>query len=255
MNLKNPPRVLLASPTSEHKLYCQAEWIDLLRSLTYPNLKFIIIDNSDTQLNFHRLKSLTASDKRFSIIYKKFDKSTSVLERIARCQEIFRKYCLNLKYDYLFSLESDVFSPVNIIEWLVNLDKPLVGCAYFHFQREETAMLLHEITTFDDGKQETHTLSFRKQFEFFDGTVKKAVQPGIGCMLMRADVLEKVQFRLITDIPEYKDLPMAGYPSDYVFYEDLRHNYNIFPYIDTSIIPVHVNSNDRWQKLKENGLA
>jgi hypothetical protein len=89
-----------------------------------------------------------------------------------------------------------------------------------------------------------------------DGTVKKAVHPGIGCMLIRADVLEKTQFRLITDIPEYQHLkiPTMGFPSDYVFYEELRYKFNLFPYIDTSIIPVHLNSKARWDAIQNSGL-
>lgn len=193
------------------------------------------------------------------ILWKKFDSVTTIRERIARCQEVMRKYALNLKYDFAFSLESDVFPPLNIIEWLVSFNKPLIGCSYFHSfgEGEGVTMLLHEIATYNDGSQELHRLSFRQQCEFMDGTIKPAVQPGIGCMLIRADVLAKTQFRLITDIPEYQHLsiPTEGFPSDYVFYEELRHKFNLFPLIDTSIIPEHFNSADRWKKIQNAGMG
>jgi hypothetical protein len=222
------PKILLATPTSEFKDYCIIPWINYIKSLTFP-LDILIVDNSrdpEYHKKFiqHGLKTL----------YVKPRANEDIKGLIARSQEVIRNYCLLGGYDYLFSLESDIFSAPNIIEHLLGFRKSVVGLSYFIGQACESNLIIFELETFGYSSL-SRTAEPDKAFHLFDGTCKPHYQIGLGCILISRNVLELVKFR--SD---------EVYFSDVNFHTDLK-KLGISSYLDTSNIAFHFNGN--WDKV------
>lgn len=76
-------------------------------------------------------------------------------------------------------------------------------------------------------------------FWMFDGNVKPVYQLGLGCLLIRRDVFEKVEFRIEKEDP-------AKSHADTYFHSDLK-KMGIPVYCDTKFMARHINGN--WHKI------
>lgn len=223
------PRILLATPTSKHKDYCADKWIEYIKSLTYPNLDILIVDNSsDPEYHKKFLK------EGFKVLYLAPKKNEDIKLLIARSQEVIRNYCILGGYDYLFSLESDIFSAPNIIEHLLNFRKSVVGLSYFIGQAFQSELVFFELETFGYSSL-SRTADPDRAFHLFDGTCKPFYQIGLGCVLIATWVLELIKFRA-DDV----------YFSDVNFHQDLR-LLGILSYLDMSNMAFHMNGS--WSKV------
>lgn len=238
------PKVLLACPTSQHKTYCQSDWVANVKNLTYPNLEILIVDNSRDSKNAIELKRLFEGCKHKWQVINSEPKET-VCDTLVDCCNKIRQYVLKEKFDYWFSLESDLFPPVNIIEYLLAFQKPLVCATYFTFGGDSTLLLNHEmlrIGKFPYVQIKTMLNTFINDVKD-KGVLKPTLQAGMGCLMVKANVLRKVMFRY--DANEFK----AGY-HDYFFLMDLyRLGYTV--YSDFSVIIEHRNNSKRWDKILE----
>ena len=239
----NYPKVLLACPTSEHKAYCQSDWVANVKNLTYPNLEILIVDNSKDSKNTLELQRLFEGCKHQYQIINVEPKET-VVDTLVSCCNRIRQYVLKEKFDYWFSLESDLFPPVNIIEYLIAYQKTAICSTYFVFGGNATSLLSHEMTTIGGYPY----LSVKSMLNTFINDVKEqglkpTLQAGIGCFLLKANVLKKVGFRY--DANEFKQ----GF-HDYFFLMDL-YRLGIPVYTDFSVIVEHRNNSKRWAKILE----
>lgn len=230
-------KILLACPTSDVKAYCQDEWIAQLSKFTYPNLDILIVENSETDENYKYLKS-----KGVNVVYAGAQlKGLNIRQKIFKCTQYIRNYVIKNKYDYWFSLESDIFVPENVVEHLVALNKQVVGIPYFHFS-EESVCLLHMELYNIRGTSFVDYYSNDKSFLFCDGKVKQMYQNGFGCLLVHKDIVKNMKFI-------YEDTSFMAFP-DYFFHQKLLMN-DVPVYVDTSMFATHKNSNKRWAALAE----
>lgn len=131
----------------------------------------------------------------------------------------------------MLSLECDVFpSDINFIVNLIAADKPVISHPYFIGMGDQSVPMIQTIDKTTDPPRETRNMN---ELEFFDiaGKTIRVFNAGLGCTLIRRDVIEKFPFRWDPEI-EYHD--------DSFFADDL-YMAGIRWYCDTSSICRHHN--------------
>jgi len=106
------PKVLIGTVTYEGKDYCFDKFLENLKKISYENYDFIIIDNSKTDEYYKKLKSLGLNAFRTP-------RGNNSREAIAFSMNFMRDYFLKGKYDYLLTLESDLFPNAKVIDRLI----------------------------------------------------------------------------------------------------------------------------------------
>lgn len=247
----NYPKILVACPTSDYKLYCQDDWVKQICNLSYPNYDVLIVDNSKDEQNVNRLRSQfekyknTRLDNRVKVYH--FKRLGGLKETIAESCNFIRDYMKEWCYDYLFMVESDIFIPTNSIEHLLAFKKKVICLPYFHFGGADTKLLQCVNYTMADG---TVTQVFQTNEKCFihditgSNTPKRVYQTGLGCILIHVSVLKKVKFRYNKDEWE------LGF-HDYFFHRDLE-NLKIPVYCDFNVIVEHRNNSKRWVDINKN---
>lgn len=226
------PKILIACPTSEKKDYCFIEWISHVKQIDYPKYKMdvLMVDNS-------RERGYEKYLSGFDVITRYINpKNRNTIEFICDSHNAIRDYFLYNEYDYLLHLESDVMVNTQTLRTLLfhsqQNDLPVVSASYFHGEDVNTAMLMHRL--------ETHGFDFKigMPIRFKEGmTMCGKFLPiygcGLGCVLIRKDVMDQLRFRF--------DKNQYIHPDSF-FYEDL-YKKRIPAYIDTSLILKHKSQN------------
>jgi hypothetical protein len=229
-------KILLACPTSDYKLYCQDEWLSHISKLTYP-VDILIVENSRKISNSYKLKGLG-----YNVVHVK--PKNTLGKTLSHCSNIIREYAIRNEYDYLFSLESDQFPPYNIIEILLSYDKAVIGSPYLHFEGSKTTVLRNTYINIGGVHFGDYT-SLMQSFMEMDGGLLRAEQCGIGCMLIKIDVLKHIRFRI--GVPGEYGYFNEGLP-DYYFHLDLQKN-KIPVWLVSYAMSEHKNSSKRWKAI------
>jgi hypothetical protein len=157
-------------------------------------------------------------------------------EFICESQNLIRDVVLDEGYDYLFSLESDVFpQQKDIIERLMVHDLPIVSAPYFIDIGEASHLLIGVLVKSFVAKHGLFGIILPKRYGFFlmDGKLKPTNQCGIGCSLIKREIIESTPFRYEKGMLQH---------SDSFFYLDLFRQ-GVPTYIDTAVFARHENSN------------
>ena len=238
-------RVLLAAPTSNHKDYCFDDWCKMVRNLSYPNLDILLVDNSADESYYNKILEA-------GILCFRVPPEGAPPQFIAKCQNCIRDYFLAGQYDFLFSLETDVFVPKNIIEYMIGFQLPMLNISYHVTQRDKDTMCIQGMTK--TGKSNRlKLLGYNEAFDLYDGEIKQlnsmsigeefqVTGTGIGCSLIRSDILEQQGFR----VDAKKGLAVF---SDSYFHLDLQRA-GITDMLDTTIVVEHRRQD--WKNLKFN---
>jgi hypothetical protein len=231
INTRNMRKILVACPTADIKDYCFNDWVNNVKSFTYPNFDVYVCDNSlDRQYYADKKKELETEDDFFKmgrvnpLIYPDFKYA------LAKSHDNCRTMALKGDYDYLLHLESDVFPPVNVIERLLDARKKVVGAMYHIELGEQSTLMIQHLEEFGEAKRDTYNLG-ETDLEFVDGSVKKVFSCGLGCVLIHKSVLKEVPFRYEEGAPVHPDS---------FFFADLDMK-DISAYVDTSIYCEHRN--------------
>lgn len=222
------PKVLVAAPQHDSKKYCWDEWKERVKNLTYPNYDVFLADNSETDEFYQEIISEGFKAKRVGHQHE------NVLKRTTEAHEACREYALKNGYDYLLHLETDVFPPLDVIERLLTSRKKVISGVYdiFHGKSRKSMVQINE--PLDRSFRAYRVVPFIEHEEplFFDGTIKQVYHAGIGCILIRKDVLSKIPFRC-----ELKNI----FHADTWFANDcFQHDIPIF--VDTTLMCKHLNS-------------
>jgi len=241
--MTNRPTILISAPTNAIKSYCQNRWLNHINNFTYSNIKLLLVDNSKDVNNKNTIVEYLKKIN-FKYPYKiehRYPKHT-FRDTLLDCSIYMRNYFINNDFDYMLSLESDVFIPYNIIEHLLSLNTFVIGLPYFHGLMNDRFLLDSSI-----NKVNGYTLSIEhhnlESFLNCNGTIRQSWQSGIGCLLIKREVLKKINFRLSYNIDN------IGFPDKYFFDDLLNNGYRC--YLDTRFIATHENNYENWVKLRE----
>lgn len=226
------PRILLGTPINKRKQYVLDEWLEFIRTLTYPNLQMLLVDNSQDP-NWH--KAIIA--KGFHVVY--VEPTGRPEAYIAKSQEVIREYALKHNFDYLFSLECDNFAPVNVIERLLARRKDNINVPYFLKEGTQTTVGVQLLGINQPKYRRFDIPPHTSSIEFFDGQLKTGI-PSIGCSLFSRKLLKAQQFRV--------DPKQMGKFSDSFWHYDSERN-GFTPYIVTDLISTH-KRNPQWSSIK-----
>jgi len=186
------PRVLVGTVTHDGQGYAFDRFITALKNIDYPNYDIIVVDTSETDDYYEKLKQIEGIRVEkgiWTILYS---------ARLSNALNMLRKHIVygGDYYDYLFSIDSDVIVPPDILTKLVKHSKQLAGAPVpigFHktgipcvlrstmMQREKTGGMRLDYMTWEElGDKPT-----------------KVLATGLGCLLIHREVLKNVQFKNI----------------------------------------------------------
>ncbi len=212
------PKVLVACPIIDRNKYCSEKFINCYTSLTYPNKELLLVDNSATEEFYDELK-----EKKLNVIRGKHFKNA--VEAIVYNRNVVRSYFLARDYDYLFSLDSDVICEPDAIEKLMKHQKEIVTGIYYSAKIENgiavaKPMLFVRLSD-SEFKEVISKEEYKKQLEqglkrediFRQLNREEVIEPkliqvvvaGLGVVLIKRNVLEKVAFRFDSAIKATDD--------------------------------------------------
>lgn len=227
------PKILIFTPIYEGKDYCLDEFLENCDGFTYENYEHIIIDNSnDGGRYFSKLKKKVAP---YGIRVYRVKRGDTSREALARAQNRAREIFLNGDYDYLMSLESDIFPASNIMEALIWDNKEIVTGIYLIGQKGKETRV--PCITIPWKNPKTGTWGSRLIIpdevpEYYSKGLKEVAAGGMGCCLMEREVLEKTGF---TYIPGH-----SGHSDVFFFNKAARLGYKVW--VDTNLLCGHKNS-------------
>lgn len=196
----NKPKVLVFAPISQVKEYCLPQWLEHISNLTYENYSIYLVDNSENS-NFFKKYSDSFPNIEWSWYNPKGLRSQDF---IAESQEKCRKYAIENKFDYMMSIECDVFPPLDCIETLMK-HKSDVVCGIYQWGFGDNRKPLIQIAEHFDTHFQNRNMLHDEAFKFMDGTTKEIFHAGIGCALISARVFTKIFFRSEKDAESHSD--------------------------------------------------
>jgi len=234
------PKVLAFTVTYSGKDYCLDEFIENIQKFTYANYEHIVIDNTNDNGEYtQRLK-----DKFEPLGMKVYhvNRGENSREALAKSQNLAREIFLKGDYDYLFSLESDIFPKPNIIDVLVSHGMDIVGGLYMlGFEHNDTRTPCITINWFNEKTRTwgTRLLPPEKFMEYLNQGVKEVAAGGMGATLIYRDVVEKVPFTYIPGLKGHSDVYWCN---------DARKLGYVIS-VDTNVLCEHKNSD--WKNVTD----
>tara|TARA_R110002012_G_scaffold152094_1_gene312022 strand:- start:2957 stop:3667 length:711 start_codon:yes stop_codon:yes gene_type:complete len=233
----NYPKVLISFPTSDKKDYCVDEFIQQIKSFTYPLYDIFVVDNSKDSKHVRKFwkEGIKAIHEPLKGDFR---------EELARHQNIIKDYFLAGDYDYLMMIESDVFTGECILEKLVSYADVYnagVVTATYEIDRGEPTLCL--TSTVDSRLVRSEKLLDRSiGYEIMGQGViplrkllsdpdAKLTATGIGCTLFSRFALQDVNFRV--DL----SLNKRAFSDTFIFTDIASKGYEIL--IDSNIICEH----------------
>ncbi len=118
--MKNP-KILLGTPTFEGKEYCLDLWIKTIKEIKKTtSCDILLVDNSKG--NYY--KNLLEKKYKIKTLKSKQYKEKP-LKTLKESREKLFDYAIKNNYDYLFSIEQDIFPPKEILKYLLKIRKQI----------------------------------------------------------------------------------------------------------------------------------
>ena len=217
------PTVLVCAPVSKRSSEVFKDWIKQFDTINYPIFDVMFIDNTDDNGEFFdTIKDINIEGHKVIAERMKWepDKEHS-LQMLANVRNRMREYALENNYDYMFSLDTDIFIPKNGIERLLSYNKDSVGF-YVHIFPEgmQTPCLIKSgeiimgkgveflsfkelnaykeyVTKFREGKLTEEELNLKHFLikDDFRPQLLRMYGVNLGCLMISRKVLEQVPFR------------------------------------------------------------
>jgi len=229
------PRILLAAPTYHGKSYCLESWVRNVRAIQkHTPCDVLLVDNSDGDAYARLIRKQGVRVLR-SPAYPE------PLKSLGEARRVLNEHVIRNGYDYLFSLEQDLFPPVDIIERLLRLRKSIkarraiVGAPYVmkYITREKPPFSsIDRLTSVSSGLVFSRRAKRKIQLLMTQRQLMTAANPlrvfaaGLGCTLVETPILREhvIQY----DQPTFK-------PDDAFFYLECEAK-GIPVYIDPTLL-------------------
>lgn len=235
------PKILLAAPQHESKMYCWDAWWERVNQLSYPNFDIFISDNSPTEDNAKIIREYAKSSKHKTIIVHQKRRHTSLIKHINESHLACQRYAIRNGYKAMFHLETDVVPPIDVIERLWVHGKSVCSGVYDIFYGKRRKAMVQMIEQYDKTKTGLRIVDYIEHAEadFFTGRLEQVYHAGIGCILIHDHVLKQIKFRCVDGI---------DFHTDTWFGNDCYLN-NIPIFVDTTVQCDHLNST--WLTVKD----
>lgn len=233
-------RILLASPVSRSKNYCMHEFLWNIAKMESVD-KFLLINNSDVEYGNYLAAKLREMylDQKITVVNIMFDNEASLAERVTKSMNYAREVLLNGEFTHLFVVECDLFPEKTALKELLFHDKPVVGFPYFIGLGINSYLCLqHTRTRLINLDHVSYLNSVVHPFDSFmlmNGKLTLVHGVGLGCALMKTEVLERIPFSHADDAFH-----------DTVFYKDCFDK-QVQVFCDTSKIIQH--KNQSWAHI------
>lgn len=154
-----------------------------------------------------------------------------IVPRIAKVREEIRKAFLKSDCTHLYFHDADMIPPYDIVERLLTHDRDIASGLYVMRKFTEPIVPVMGL-----GLRVTECSDIREQGLFTNDNVQEVISVGMGCMLIRREVLEKVCFRATSYYTHNKT------SEDYQFCVDAFEAGFKKPVLDLSLPCWHVDS-------------
>jgi hypothetical protein len=226
------PKVLIFTAIYDKKDYSMSKFLACARKINYPNFRHIFIDNSEDLEYFTKLK-------RQGLDVYHVQRGNNTRESLARAQEFARILASNEDYDYILSIESDIYVTPDVVQTLLFHAKDVVS-AWYEIGTKEIRVPCITIAYFDEkiGAYGTRLLKPDEFKEYTNNGLKVVQAAGMGCCLIYKSVFLRFPFTY--------DERFTGH-SDIYFFNDCFNN-KIPVFVDTDLRFEHENSD--WSKVE-----
>jgi len=202
-------KILIGCPTYKIYDYCVDLWVDAVKKIQEfskeHQVDYLLVDNSKTDDFFNSLKK-----KGVNIVKAPY--FPDVRKRVIHSRNILSDKVLNEGYDYFFSLEQDVIPKEDILEKFLPHNKEIVSGYY----GKPVSVVLRDNETGELKKAvielaliwlgEGERLRRANPMEVLNKGLIKVGGFGIGCVLIKRKVMEKIKFRYETDRGAFDDM-------------------------------------------------
>jgi len=191
------PKILIVTPTANHKDYCLKDWAKSINELTYDNMDMLIIDNSLDPNHVKEFDKYKFRKNTFITHIPRKETDIDLRHHMARCNEISRVFALKNGYDYIISIESDIFAPCkDAVEKLLAHNKEVVGFNYFVGQYHKSIPLVFQRVSNNTYFINDVKSSHMSGFFLHDGKLKEVPNLGLGFILIKRSVFQEFEFKI-----------------------------------------------------------
>jgi hypothetical protein len=235
------PKVLIFTAIYDKKDYALPQFLEHAQKISYPNKRHILIDNSKGTGYYKKLQK-RLEGTGIEVVHVQRGHTTR--ESLARAQQYARKLAIEENYDYMFSLESDIYPQEDsIIQDLMYTNKEVVSGLYLIGDREKNLFIpcatLLEFNE-DIGMYGTRLLTMDEVPEFMSGgQLRQVGAAGFGCCLISRKVFTKIPFMYEPHFTGHSDI--------WFFNECFRNQIPVF--VHTGVKCNH-NLSD-WKKVED----
>lgn len=209
-------KVLVAAPVCEWYLYCWEEFSSRLKELTYQKYDLFFVDNSKGYELFEKIKAQGLRVRKTPHMHR-------IRDMVTRDHNIIREKVLQEGYDYLLILDQDVIPPKNVIEKLMSHDKDVCSALFFgHHDIGGEVKVMPFAWVFSKEINDWNNTGYLIDSEIWEPKLLKIAFAGMGCILIKREVLEKVEFRYSKEMDAWDDrwLGVDVWANGFEFYLD-----------------------------------
>ena len=223
------PKIMLVTTTYEGKSYVLERFIDRVKSLTYPDIEVLFIDNSKTDDYLNKIKSFG-----MNCIKSKWDERSKI--RLTNAQNLMRTKFLESDCTHLFILEQDLIPPVDIIEQLLESDKDVIS-GWYYITETPRPCLSREWTLVDMKFFPTPPLLIDMAKE----KLMKCFLGSFGVSLIKRKVIEDITFKCYVGFVHHADT--------WFYFDCERKGFEV--YVDTDLLIPHF-QDYKWGEIVNN---
>ncbi len=205
------PKILVGIATYSGEEYCLKHFINSVKGLTCPNLEVVFVDNSEDESYAEKIRGYG-----FEVVRDPPGEKNRI-EKIISARNKVRDIFLARDHEYLFFLDSDVIAPNDIIEKLLAHEKDICAGIYLGGTNIQGQVRIMPVAFLFHDK-EKNLVRIPSRDEVGKGEFVEVAAAGLGCTLVKREVLEKITFRNIgasttggEDAAFYKDAREKGH--------------------------------------------